>query len=862
MKKERQGLTTAEVRRSKELYGDNSLLKRKSKGFIGKFFENLSDPIVRVLLIALIFQILLTLGNCNYFEIFGILSAILISTTVSTVSEYRSERAFERLESENRGSLVNVQRDGVLKKILPSELVVGDIVYISAGERIHADGTVIEGRISVDQSALNGESREVEKRVGSADGWDLDSECRLFRGSLVTEGACVMLVGRVGVSTYYGKISEDVQAEPRTSPLKLRLRRLAKQVSRIGYVIAAIVGAAYIFRTIIIDNSFDGDKIISAIRDYKYLFSVLLSALTYMITVIVVAAPEGLPMMITVVLSANMKKMLSDQIHVKKLVGIDTAGSLNILFTDKTGTLTEGKLLCDRIITADGCFRGISTLERSGSIYSALVKCAKYNTEVSSVGGELTGGNSTDRAIYSFFEAAELPECTVVEREPFSSERKYSSVTLGTGEKIIKGAAEYILDKVSFILKTDGGYEQIDKQAMLSEFKHSAENGERMLAVAINNGEHEQAALVGLIVLKDKIRRGVKKSVQEVQRAGIQVVMITGDSKETAVSIAKECGIMSPTLGHIALSADDLHRIGDYELKELLPRIRVIARALPSDKTRLVRISQELGLVVGMTGDGINDAPSLKLADVGFAMGSGAEIAKTASDIVILDNSFSAIDKTVLYGRTIFKSIRKFISFQLIMNLAACGISLLGQFIGLDTPITIIQMLWVNIIMDTLGGLAFAGEPPLDYYMKEMPIKRDEPILSRSMLGRIFILGAFTLGLCTLFLTSPIFKELYGYNTDPTKFYTAFYALFIFSGIFICFATRCDRVWLLSNIGKNRPFALIMLCISVIQIFMIYFGGELFRCTPLSAKELLFAVSLAFSIIPFDIARRIINKFK
>jgi magnesium-transporting ATPase (P-type) len=263
-----------------------------------------------------------------------------------------------------------------------------------------------------------------------------------------------------------------------------------------------------------------------------------------------------------------------------------------------------------------------------------------------------------------------------------------------------------------------------------------------------------------------------------------------------------------------------------------------------------------------MTGDGINDAPSLKLSDVGFAMGSGNDIAKSAADIVVMDNSFEAISKTVLYGRTIFKSIRKFITFQLIMNLAACGVSLIGQFIGVDTPITIIQMLWINIIMDTLGGLAFAGEPALEYYMREKPKSRDEQILSREMLHQIFVTGSFTLFICILFLSSPTIRVMYGSLKPTAQFYTSFYALFIFLGIYNCFLARCERLWLFSNIGKNIPFILIMILICVIQICMIYFGGELFRCTPLRMHELGFAISIGASVIPFEMLRRFAYKLK
>ena len=862
MSKNIKGLTSLEVKRSFELYGDNSLKKEKSKSFLRRFIENLSDPIIRILLIALTVQVLLTLGNCNFVEIIGILAAILISTTVSTVSEYKSECAFEKLEQESLSSFVSVLRDGEICTVKSFELVVGDIVYVSAGEKIQADGTVISGRVSVDQSALNGESVDVIKERGNGDGWDLSSLNRLFRGSIVKEGSCVMRVDRVGTNTYYGMVAKDIQAETRISPLKLRLSKLAKQVTRLGYVIAAVVGLAYLFNTIVVDNGFVISKIVESIKDYKYFFSVLLHTLTLMITVIVVAAPEGLPMMITVVLSANTKRMLAEGVHVKKLVGIDTAGSLNILFTDKTGTLTVGKPQCDRIITVEGVFGGISSLKKTGAIYEALVLSSKYNSDVVNVNGNSIGGNSTDRAIYDFFFEEVAPVCTVISKTSFNSDLKFSSVTFKNGKTLIKGAAETIFARCKYTIRTDGTRCELKNADITKEYKNAIMRGERVICVAYNEGSESELTFIAFIVLKDKLRAGVREVVRDVARAGVQIVMVTGDGKETATAIAEECGLFCDRAGHIVLGSDELNKMTDTEIKKILPKLRVVSRALPQDKTRLVRLSQELDLVVGMTGDGINDSPSLKLADVGFAMGSGTDIAKSSADIVILDDSLSAIAKTILYGRTIFKSIRKFITFQLIMNLAACGVSLVGQFIGIDTPITIIQMLWVNIIMDTLGGLAFAGEPPLDYYMREKPNKRDEPILSPSMLNHIAFSGAYTLLLCIVFLSSYIFKDIYCYSLSPMRFYTAFYALFIFAGIFNCFAARCERLWLLSNIGKNKPFVFIMFLISVIQIFMIYFGGQIFRCTPLEVKELFVAISLAFTVIPFDLVRRAVYKLK
>ena len=857
------GLSTQEVNKSLELYGNNALAKENKKSFLKSFFENLFDPIIRILMIALVAQVVFSFGDINYFEIGGIVVAILLSTLVSTISEYRSEQAFDKINEDNLGCHVSVLRDGVIRKITPSDVVVGDVVYLSAGEKIHADGEIISGRITVDQSALNGESVEVVKQRGKDFGWDLSSSSKVFRGSIIIEGSGVMRVGRVGVHTFYGMVASDVQRETRESPLKLRLGRLATQISKIGYVMAAIVGIAYLFNTIVIKKSFDLTEIISFLGSGRNLINILIDAVTLMITVVVVAAPEGLPMMITVVLSSNMKKMLDDKIFVKKMIGIETAGSMNILFTDKTGTITEGKPSVEQIITVTADYSGISAIKKSGEIYDLLNISAKYNTDVSCSSAGVVGGNSTDRAIYHFFENEATPSCIVSQKTPFSSEKKYSSIRLNNGKTIIKGAAELIIASSKFAIGDGGQRVLFDKESMMQKYSLAASQGKRVVAVAIKEKEKDESLIfIAMLVLKDKIRRGVVSAVNEVKQAGIQIVMITGDSIETASAIAEECGIYNSDLGHIALSAGDLHKMTDNEIKAIIPKLRVVSRALPQDKMRLVRLSQEMDLVVGMTGDGINDAPSLKLADVGFSMGSGSEIAKSASDIVILDNSFTAISRTILYGRTIYKSIRKFIVFQLTMNLAACGVSLIGQFVGVETPITIIQMLWVNIIMDTLGGLAFAGEPPLKYYMREKPKRRDEQILSKEMINQIIFTGAYTLGLSIYFLTSPTIRMMYGGDAPTVEFYTAFYALFIFLGIINCLLARCSRLMLLSNLSKNKPFVFIMLLISCIQIFMIYYGGRTFRCVPLLPRELIFVILLSMTVIPYDMARRLIYKLK
>lgn len=864
MKGEKRGLTEEEVCRSREKYGSNRLPTEKVKGFWHKFAENLCDPIIKVLLFALFAEVLFTLGHCNWFEIGGIMIAVLIATTVSTASEYGSERAFALMQEEGERASCLVVRDGTVSSVPISELVVGDCVLLSAGEQVPADGTLSKGRVHLDLAALNGESREVERCAGRlTEGWELGDPSKVYRGAVVTEGEGEMTVGRVGADTYYGRVARDVQQETRESPLKLRLSRLAGQISRIGYLMAALVALTYLFNTFVADNGFLPARILSSLRDPSFVFSTLIHALTLMITVVVVAVPEGLPMMITVVLSANMRRMQRDGVLVKKLVGIETAGSVDLLFTDKTGTLTCGEPSCVLVMTEGASYRSPAALKKGGTLTDLLALCARYNTDTFLSQGKLLGGNGTDRAVASFFQELRVPSLTVLEKEAFSTERKYSSVTLEGVPRLTlyKGAPELLLSKVRYALREDGQTVAFDPARMLAEYRNAAARGERVLAAVCRyGGEGAPMIFLALFFLKDRLRLGARRAVAEVRGAGVQVVMVTGDGKETAASIAAECGIYRAGSSELVMSCDELREMSDGEIAALLPRLRVVARALPQDKMRLVRIAEEAGAVVGMTGDGINDAPSLKLADVGFAMGAGSDIAKRAGDIVISDNGFAAIGRTILYGRTIFRSIRKFITFQLTMNLVACGVSLIGQFIGIDNPITILQMLWVNIIMDTLGGLAFAGEAPHAYYMKERPKRREEPILSGAMLGQILLTGAYTLLLCILFLSTSAFRRLLSNGGDETYFLTAFYSLFVFAGLANCLCARSERFRLFSGIDKNKLFLPILLFVAGIQILMIYFGGSLFRTVPLSGKDLFLTLLLAASVLLFDLFRRFFTR--
>ena len=577
------------------------------------------------------------------------------------------------------------------------------------------------------------------------------------------------------------------------------------------------------------------------------------------------AVPEGLPMMITVVLSSNMFRMLKDKVMVRKLIGIETSGSMNILFTDKTGTLTQGRLQVIKLVDGRG-----TLYDRPNrcpkAIRKLLALSALYNTGADLSNGKPIGGNATDRALLESVLPIEraLFGYQVLEKTSFDSAIKFSAVRIkGDQEYIfIKGAPEKILSACRWYIDEKGERKPIDKRTLEDHRLVLSAKAVRMIAIALSpttitsNSNPKDLTLIALAGIRDEIRKEVPSAVAEAQSAGIQVVMMTGDSKDTAVAIAKDCGLLQSRASNLVLTSNELAAMSDREISEILPELRVVARALPTDKSRLVRLAQANGLVTGMTGDGINDAPALKRADVGFAMGSGTEVAKEAGDIVILDNNFASIAKAVRYGRTIFKSIRKFITYQFTMNLCAVGVSLIGPFIGIDTPVTVIQMLWINIIMDTLAGLAFSGEPALKEYMKEPPKRKNEPIIDRRTAVQIFWMGLYTMGLCLTFLWLPYFRELFHFADDPIHFLTAFYALFIFSGVFNSFNARTERMNPTANLRRNLRFLFIMMVVSTVQIIMIYYGGHVFRTAGLSPNQLRMILLMAFTVIPADQIRK------
>lgn len=857
------GLNEKEVEQSRENHGANTLDAYKRKNFFKVFLTNFSDPIIRVLIIALFVNIVFMFPNINWFETGGIAASIFIATFVSTLSEFTSDNAFEKLRDQGTGAKCRAIRNDMATEIKIEDIVCGDIIILNAGEKIPADALLLEGEIKVDESALTGESKEITKK-STGD----ERSKTLLKGALVLSGIAYARVSAVGKNTYYGKIAQTLTEDPRPSPLKHRLSALAKSISILGYVAAALIAFAYLFNVFCIDAKMNTAEMLVKIKNPKFVFSELLNALTLAVSIIVVAVPEGLPMMITVVLSSNMKKMMSQGVIVRKMVGIETSGNVNLLFTDKTGTLTEGDLKVKHIISPSGEKYSKLNSVNNEEYKKYLTLCMKFCNDATYTGKRAIGSNSTDRAICAFVKDPPY-KAQIIDKLPFDSAKKYSSATVAFGNEkytLFKGAPEKILNACDEYIDENGKLRKMEKkEGYLKLLKELASLSYRVVALGIKVGKNDTSlckiAFLGFVTIRDRIRKEVPSAIREVSDAGVGVIMMTGDNRDTAEAIAKECGIISPYSKRKAvITADALAIMNDDEIKTLLPTLAVIARALPSDKTRLVKIAQECGYVVGMTGDGINDAASLKMADVGFAMGSGTDVAKEASDIVISDNNFASIVRAILYGRTVFDSIRKFIVFQLTMNLAAVGISLIGPFIGIEKPVTVTQMLWVNIIMDTLGALAFASEPSDKAYMKEKPKPRDEKILSSSMKSKIALNGSFVLALCVWFLKSDTVSMIL-LRGDEKYLLSAFFAMFIFTGVFVCFTSRTSRLNLMAKISKNRSFLIIMIGISVLQMVFIYFGGETFRATPLYFEDLLKIVLISFLVVVFDFIRKLFSKW-
>ena len=874
------GLSDNAVSESRKIYGANVVTTQEAEGFFDKLRTNLKDPIIVILIVALAVTVFLAaMGFAPWYEGLGIAFAVVMATLIATWSEYSNENEFQRLLEEASKVKVKVFRNSTLVEILIDDLVVNDLVLLQPGDTVPADGYLLTGEIELNESALTGESETV-KKTGGADEKHSEAEEKyeMSRAALVVDGEAVMKVLEVGDKTKYGvTLKELTSAETRPSPLQEKLATLGRQISRFGYVGALFIAFSFMFNHIFLEGG--GWEIYFSKPAPEIIYHIV-TAIILAIIIIVVAVPEGLPMMIAVVLSMNMRKLLKAKVLVRKLLGIETSGSLTILFTDKTGTLTQGKLTVSELLLGNAEHLQ-SYKEIPENLRETVSFALRNNTPALIDTGDpenpkIVGANPTGQALLRFLGADldKQDDVKVKVNIPFNSAYKFSATQVEGSQNLtmVKGAAEIVLAGCTHYLDVDGNKVELDSEKLKEEMLGLSKRAMRLIGLAVSNkdlGEENvlpsDLTLVGIFGLRDEMRKESKTAVETVRRAGIQVVMITGDAKDTAQAIAREVGILEKEQT-LVLTSKELGEISDEELIKILPDMRVVARALPADKNRLVKLAKSMNWVVGMTGDGVNDAPAVKNADVGFSMGDGTDMTKESSDIVILDNNFISLTNAVRYGRTLLKSIRKFLIFQLTVNVAAILVAFLGPFFGIDLPLTMTQLLWVNIVMDTLAAFAFSGEAALKRYMNEKPIPKDESLISGDMWSAILIDGIFMASISLYFLTSDFVAGLFVCDAvrcpDPELnlvLLTGFFGFFVFMNNFNKFNARTEGLNLFEHITENRNFLVVVILIFFLQTSFTYFGGEVLRTVGLTLEEWFYVLAFAITIIPLDLTRKLLR---
>lgn len=864
------GLSDSQVNDSKAKYGTNELAKKESESLWSMFIGAFDDIWIKVLCAALVLKIVLAVlgmfvpalsGENDVVEIISIIIAIGLATGFSTLSEYRNASRSEALQEEYNKTYAKVMRNGKLVNILTSEIVKGDTILVQAGDKVPVDGILFEGHIKVSQAALNGESRDENKTAADtmddAESTDYASASKVFMGSVVTSGEGYMAATVIGDQSELGKINKALtdsdEEEERKDTSSLKLEVVAAGIGKLGVSAAAIAGVLHVVLNLVRAN------------EAATVVSVLLlaaEAVMLMASIVIMAVPEGLPMMNSLVQSMNTEAMYKKNILVSHKAAFSDSAYMNVLFSDKTGTITQGNLSLVEFITGDG--KIVDSIKNSEFMEAiTLNNLAKVSSE-----GKAIGSNNMDRALLSYalnngYDDSKNDTDKVEDISGFDSEKKCATVTLKDGLVYWKGATENIIEQVTHYMLPDGEEKEFtaeDKKIVEEQMLAEAKRTMKLLSVAkISNGK---TVLMAVLCLRDNVRTDAVETVEILNHAGIQVVMVTGDAEETATAIAKEAGILKNEKKDVVLTHEELEKMSDEELKKVLPDLRVVSRAKPLDKKRLVSMSQQLENVCGMTGDGVNDAPALKQADIGFAMGDGTAVAQEAGDVVILNNSLTSIKDCVLNSRTMAKSVGKFLIFQLTVNISTLLMNIIAPILGWTEPFSIVQILWINLIMDTLAAMAFGGEPILDRYMKDQPAKRTDNILTTYIKSAI--------GTSAIFITLGsilILENIAGITSfvtpadcaDPELYEKTFmFAFFIYSIIFNSLNTRSEKYNLFEHISENKNFIRVMGAIFILQTIIIQIGGKVFDTTMLNVKALLVSMVLAVLIIPVDLIRKVI----
>ena len=898
------GLTSAQVEESRAKHGANVIVEAEPPTFWEAFMEGFGDPMIKILcgisvlmlaLYGLSFTGIIPEGSVEWYEPVGTIIAVILVNFISARTSLSSDAAYRKLKNSTKKDTVKVYRDGVVAVIEVDDIVVGDIVILQSGDKIPADGVLVTGDLRVNNAALNGEAEEC-KKFAAPEGFTIPDEITgdtftdkhsLFKGAIVYNGEGLMEIQKVGMKTMMGKMAEDMADAEETSPLKEKLSVLAEQISKFGYAGAILISIAYLIHFVVMAGG------VSPWLDTGFIevFKSVIEAVMVAIVIIVCAVPEGLPLMISLVLMQNTGRLLEHNCLVRKAVGIETAGSINILFSDKTGTITKGELEVVDVFGGDG-----KNFEKNSdnSIRNFMNIAIGRNTNAMfDAEHRVVGGNATDQALMKFLTEDAFntlsKEYQITESQAFNSANKFSQARIESlGKTFYKGAPERLLEKATKCLTATGEVVDLDMSVVNAKIDALAEDAKRVLAFGYSdsamteNSINSDVVIIGFVGIRDEVRPEAKSSIEQAQKAGIQVVMITGDRLETAVAIAKSAGLLTGSIDvvrdiditvdangksniveltngkdTVALTSAVLNKLSDDDVKAIMSKIRVIARALPTDKSRMTKLCRELGLVGGMTGDGINDAPALKSADVGFAMGSGTEGAKEAADLVILDDNFKSIVDAIWYGRTIYHNILKFCKVQLSINVGAVVLSAIAPFIGIETPLTVVMLLFVNLVMDSLSSIMLGNEPALERYMDEKPRNRDDKIVSKPMFIQFTIMGLYLTAMSIIICKVPAISALFG---DAMQAKTGIFPLFIITAMFNVFNCRAENLDLFHKIGENKIFFKVWLSIIAVTIVATLFGGEFFGCVPFEPMGWVVVMVVALMSVPFDMLRKVITK--
>ena len=861
------GLTSSQVKENRKLYGSNKLPEPEMKKWYDFAKEALSERITMILVTIAIVQLALAfMGVMEFSEPIMILVVLGIVTAIAVKTGLGVQKSAAELRAKTSVRYCDVIRDGKLQTINKDDLVVGDLVCVGTGQEIFADGYLVEGKISVNNSAINGESKEckktplegyVYKKTTSTDVYT--NQNSLFAGTTVMSGEGKMIVGDVGINTVNGDTLVKMQTleAPKTA-LNIALDNLSDFISKWG-TIAATLTFIILTMTGILEVGFGeyfGNGFLNTIQDLAQNFSVAL-------TIVVAAVPEGLPLIVKLVTKQNVKTMERFNILAKNPNKIPELAYVDLICTDKTGTLTTGIMTPKTIIDGNG-----NEVDRSSGLWSnieaniCLNNSATFDSE-----NHITGGNSIDRAVLSLVTPEKYHKIKDEYKEKlkqvFSSTNKYSAFTSQDNITYYKGAPEKLIEKCDSYLDLDGeNILSLTKDVLdrLNEKIGSmTKNSMRCIALTYTKEDltenilPENMTLLGIIGVVDPVRKEVPEAVKVAHKAGIQVIEITGDCIETATAVAKECGIYKD--GDIALTNDEFERMSDDEVKNILPQLSVISRCSPNTKLRLVTLAQEIGRSVAMTGDGVNDSPALKKADVGFGMQGGSDVAKEASDIVLTDDNFASVVKAVELGRTFMHNIMMFLEFQLPINISLLILSMLYPVIAGTALLASVQILIVNIIMDSLNSLSFGGEPPKDEYMDERPIKKGSGLFIRGAKKRIALSTAIFIVLYMIITLTPIANVF----ANGTEALTARFGLLCFMAVFNGFNIRTEHINLFTGISKNKNFVYIAISILASTIILCN-AGELLKVCTLSLNQWLVITALAIMVIPIDLMRKAFEK--